>query len=120
MKEKNILTDKVMNFAIRIVKLYKYLTEEKKEFIISKQIFRSGTSIGANVAEAIRGESDLDFIHKLKISRKEAQETLFWLELLNKGNYLEDHLTTSLISDCEEIIKIETSTIKTMESKKQK
>lgn len=118
MKENNILVDKVMDFAIRIVNLYKYLTEEKNEYIISKQVFRSGTSIGANVAESIRAESVLDFVHKIKISRKEAQETLFWLELLCKGNYIEEQLASSMIFDCEEIIKIETSTIKTIESKR--
>ena len=118
MKENNILVDKAMDFALRIINLYRYICYEKKsDFIISKQIFKSGTSIGANIAEATRGESEYDFVHKLKISRKEAQETMFWLELLYKAGYIDVKSCSSMKEDCEEILKILTSTIKTMEKK---
>ena len=118
MKENNVIVDKAMDFAIRIVNLYKYLQDDcHREYIISKQIFRSGTSIGANIAEAVRAESDLDFVHKLKISRKEAQETMFWLDLLFRGDYLEGNISDSMKNDCEELLKLLTSIIKSMEYK---
>ena len=91
MKE-NPIKDKSIAFAIRIVNLYKYLVE-KDEYVLSKQILRSGTSIGANIAEAIRAESNNDFIHKLSISRKEAQETIYWLELLHQTDYIPTDVT---------------------------
>jgi len=87
MKEK-ILKKKSFDFALRIVRLYKYLEEEKKEFIMSKQLIRSGTSVGAMVREAEFAESKSDFIHKLSIAQKEINETLYWLELLNASDYL--------------------------------
>ena len=99
-----------MAFAIRIVNLYKYLAE-KNEFVMSKQILRSGTSIGANIAEAIRAESNNDFIHKLSISRKEAQETIYWLELLHKTVFIPTDAYNSICSDCEELAKMLTSII---------
>jgi four helix bundle protein len=79
---KHIVREKSFSFALRIVKLYKYLTEEKREYVLSKQVLRSGTSIGALIREAEQGESKADFIHKLAISLKEAKETEYWLELL--------------------------------------
>ena len=99
-----------MLFAIRIVKLYKFLCE-KNEFVMSKQILRSGTSIGANIAESSRAESDNDFIHKLSISRKEGQETLYWLELLQRTDYISSEQFNSMQSDCEELLKLLTSII---------
>jgi four helix bundle protein len=105
MKE-NIIKDKSFNFAIRIINLYKYLTYHKKEFILSKQILRSGTSIGANIEEALGGFSKKDFIAKLTISYKEARETFYWLRLLNETNYLTDEQAKSLFADCDEICKI--------------
>ena len=110
---RNILREKSYAFALRIVKLYKFLTEDKKEYILSKQILRSGTSIGANIAEASQGQSKADFVHKLSISLKEAFETQYWLELLRDGEYLEPRLAESLILDCCELQKILTASIKT-------
>jgi four helix bundle protein len=78
------IAEQSMNFAIRIVNLYKYLVDDKKEFVLSKQLLRSGKSIGANIQEAQQGESDIDFIHKMQISLKEASETEYWIELLHK------------------------------------
>ena len=112
MKE-NPTYQKTMAFAIRIVNLYKYLVEEKSERVMSKQLLRSGTSIGANFSESLSAESELDFIHKLAISQKEANETLFWLDLLNKTDYLTDKQYESLEIDCIELRKIITSIILT-------
>ena len=98
-------------FALKIIELYKYLCIEKREFVISKQILRSGTSIGANIVESEFSESQADFIHKLSISQKEAGETLYWLRLLVKGGYLDKNWFDSLYKDGEEIIRILTSII---------
>ena len=117
MKE-NPTYQKTMAFAIRIVNLYKYLVEVKSERIMSKQLLRSGTSIGANFCESLSAESDLDFIHKLAISQKEANETLFWLELLSKTDYLTEKQYESLEADCIELRKIITSIILTTKQKK--
>jgi len=114
--KQNIIYDKSFNFAIRIVKLYKYLQEDKKEYIISKQIIRSGTSIGANVSEAIEGQSKKDFIAKLSISLKEANETKYWIKLLIATDYLEEKLGNDILNDLLEIIKILVSIIKTTKS----
>jgi four helix bundle protein len=112
MKE-NIIKDKSFAFALRIVRLYQYLSDTKKEYVLSKQIIRSGTSIGANVRESEHGQSKADFIHKISISLKEASETDYWLELLHKSDYLDTKLYQSLKEDCEEILKILTSIVKT-------
>ena len=117
MKE-NPTYQKAIQFAIRIVKLYKYLVEEKSERIISKQLLRSGTSIGANYSEALSAESDMDFIHKLAVSQKEINETSFWLELLYQTEYLTDNQYESLNADCKELQKIFTSIILTTKQKK--
>ena len=109
----NILKDKSFAFALRITKLYKYLGEDKKEFVLSKQMLRSGTSVGANNREAQNAESKLDFIHKLAISQKECDETLYWLELLCKSEYLTDIEYQSMSNDAEEILKIIRSAIPT-------
>ncbi len=105
MKE-NIIQQKSFAFAIRVVNAYKYLTEQKKEFVLSKQLLRSGTSIGANVEEAIGGQSKKDFIAKISISYKEARETKYWLNLLTATDYLDEKLSKSLIDDAEELSKI--------------
>ncbi|MGI9054973.1 MAG: four helix bundle protein [Pyrinomonadaceae bacterium] len=102
----NILLNKSFNFAIRIVKAYKYLVEEKKEFVISKQLLRSGTSVGANAEEAVGGQSKADFISKLSIAYKEARETRYWIRLLEATNYLDNSQAGSLLNDVEELIKI--------------
>ncbi len=111
MKE-NVLKDKSLCFAIRIVKLYQYLCEEKKEFVLSKQLLRSGTSVGAMVRESEHAESKSDFRHKLSIAQKEINETLYWLELLKATQYLEEDFYTSINSDAIEIIKLVTSILK--------
>jgi four helix bundle protein len=108
MKE-NIIQDKSYTFAIRIVKLYKYLCEIKKEYVLSKQILRSGTSIGANVEEAIGGQSKNDFISKLSIAYKEARETHYWLRILKDTDFIDEIQFKSLEQDINEILKILTS-----------
>lgn len=108
----NIIKNKSFDFALRIVKLFQYLIDTKKEFVLSKQLLRSGTSIGALVRESEHAESKADFIHKLSISLKEANESDYWLDLLHKGNYLEDKEFLSLKSDLEEILKLLVSIIK--------
>lgn len=112
MKE-SILKDKSFKFAVRIVNLYKYLCDEKKEFVLSKQVLRSGTSVGAMVREAEHSESKADFIHKMAIAQKEINETIYWLELLNATEYLSLEMFNSLNNDAVEIIKMITSSIKT-------
>lgn len=109
----NIIVVKSKAFAIRIVKLSKFLNDSKKEFILSKQIIKSGTSIGANVKEAIRGQSKADFYAKMNIALKEASETEYWLEILNETDYIDNNLFESLYSDCQELIKILISITKT-------
>jgi four helix bundle protein len=117
MKSDNVLQNKSYAFAIRIVKATQYLMNEKKEYVLSKQLLKSGTSIGANTEEAIGGQSDKDFYAKLNIVYKEARETSFWLRLLRDTNYFEESQANSLLSDCEEILKIVGSIIKTMKIK---
>lgn len=112
MKE-NIIVDKSKAFALRIIKLYKYLCEEKKEYVLSKQILRSGTSIGANVKEAICGQSKADFYAKMYIAYKEANETEYWLELLFESGYIEKAAFDSIYADCKEVIKLLASITKT-------
>ena len=102
----NVIQEKSFAFAVRIVKLYKFLCEEKKEFVLSKQILRSGTSIGANIEESIGGQSDKDFFTKLTIAYKEARETVYWLKLLLATDYLSQEQAESLLKDAEEICKI--------------
>ena len=109
----NIIVVKSKAFAIKIVKLSKFLNDSKKEFVLSKQIIKSGTSIGANVKEAIRGQSKADFYAKMNIALKEASETEYWLEILNETDYIDNNLFESLYSDCQELIKILISITKT-------
>ena len=109
MKE-NIIKDKSFAFALRIVKLYKYL-QENKEFILSKQILRSGTSVGAMVRESEHEESKKDFVHKLAIAQKEANETAYWLDLLHQSDYFSVKMFDSMKSDLDEIQKILASII---------
>ncbi len=109
----SVTLDKSKEFAIRIVNLYKYLRDDKREFVMSKQLLRSGTSIGANLSEAMYGVSRNDFLSKAFISLKECAETKYWLELLNKTDYLTDVEFTSIDNDCTELIKLLTSIVKT-------
>ena len=118
MAQKSILLDKSLLFAARIVKLNKHLTKEKKEHIISKQIVRSATSIGANANEAIYGQSKADFIAKLHISLKETAETEYWLRLLVLSEYITEKEGESLINDCLEIKRILISTLNTAKENK--
>ncbi len=106
MEARNAVKDKSLAFAKRVVKAYKYLCEEKKEYVLSKQLLRSGTSIGANIAEAQYGSSRKDFIAKLYISLRESAETLYWLELLYSSEYLTSSEYHSLKSDCEELRRL--------------
>lgn len=103
-----------MAFAIRIVRLYKYLCEERKEFVLSKQLLRSGTSVGANVKEALRGQTKKDFAAKMNVALKEISETEYWLELLYNTEYITQSQYQSINNDCLELIKILTSIVKTM------
>ena len=113
MEKDNILLNKSLSFAARIVKLHRYLTKEKHENIISKQIIRSATSIGANANEAVYGISKADFIAKLQISLKECAETEYWLRLLILSDYLTESEGNSLLTDCLEIKRILISTLNT-------
>lgn len=112
MKTGNVVVEKSKAFAIHIVRLYQFLNTEKHEYVLSKQVLRSGTSIGANVKEAIRGQSKADFVSKLSIALKEASETEYWLELLIEAEYLTSEQGETLLQDCRELLKLLTSIIK--------
>ncbi len=109
----NVIVDKSKLFALRIIKLYKYLDANHKIGVISSQILKSGTSIGANVKEAIRAQSKADFYAKLNISLKEASKTEYWLELLYESEYITKEQFESIYSDCQELLRILTSITKT-------
>jgi four helix bundle protein len=106
MKADNVIQKKSFEFAVRAVNAYKYLIENKKEHVLSKQFLRSATSIGANIEEAIGAQSKADFLSKLSISYKESRETKYWINLLNKTEYLSPKEAESLLADLEEILKI--------------
>ena len=112
MKE-NTLKIKSYDFAIRIVRLSQFLQSDKKEFVLSKQILRSGTAIGALIREAEYGQSKSDFIHKLSISLKEANETEYWVNILKDTGYVEQNLYESILSDCNELLRLLIASIKT-------
>ncbi len=112
MSQDSIAKTKSMAFASRIVKMYQYLTHTQQEYVMSKQVLRSGTSIGANIAEALYGSSRKDFVAKLEIARKEAAETAYWLELLHHCDYISSDIYQSIHNDCTELISILTATIK--------
>jgi len=116
-QSKSILKDKSFAFAILIVKAYKYLAEEKREFVMSKQLLRSGTSVGANIREAKNAESINDFIHKLGIAQKECDETLYWIELLKETEYLNSSSFENLYNEANQILKMIRSTILTVKQK---
>ncbi len=116
MKRENVILDKTYAFSIRIIKTYKELCDEKKEYTLAKQLLRSGTSIGANMEEAQGGQSKRDFFAKISISYKEARETKYWLRLLRDTQYLDKTLADSLITDCEEILKLIGSIQKTIKN----
>lgn len=114
MKSDNVVQQKSYAFAIRIINAYKYLLTEQKEYVLSKQLLRCGTSIGANIEEAIGGQSQKDFFAKLTIAYKEARETQYWLRLLRDTHYLTEDQSESLISDANELLRIIGSIQKTM------
>ena len=109
----DIAINKSFDFSINIINLYKYLVEEKNEFVLSRQMVRAATSIGANIKEAKYGYSKNDFLYKINIALKEAVETEYWIQLLQKTNYIKDKDATKLLKECRELIKILVSTIKT-------
>ena len=116
MNKPNLIVDKSMAFAVRIVNLYKYLKDKHSEYVLSKQVLRSGTSIGANVKEATRAQSKADFNAKMHIAMKEAVETEYWLELLEKTEYITKAQAKSMLDDCVELIKILVAITKTVKS----
>lgn len=118
MKE-NVVVDKSFAFAVRVVKLYKYLCDEKREFVLSKQLLRSGTSIGANVHEAVQGQSKKDFLCKMNIALKEASETEYWIKLLLETNFLSSVQGKSILNDCVEINKLLHAIVKTSKQSKE-
>ena len=109
----NVIENKSFDFAVRIVNLHKHLSAEKKEFVLSKQLLRSGTSIGANISEAVRGQSKADFIAKMSIALKEANESHYWIRLLYKTDFLTEQEFNSIENDVVELIKILLSICKT-------
>ena len=114
MKNDNAIAEKSKQFALRIIRLYQFLQTEKHEYVLARQVLRSGTSIGANVREAKRGQSRADFYTKLTIALKEADETAYWLELLHESGYLDAAMFDSLCQDCEELMCLLTSITKTI------
>lgn len=111
MKKENVIREKSFGFAVRIVNMYKVLTGERKEFVMCKQLLRSGTSVGANIREALNAESNADFVHKLSIAQKECDETCFWLELLHKTEFINESEFNSIHTDASELLKIVRSII---------
>lgn len=113
-RDDNMVLNKAVDFAVRIIRLYQYLTSQKQEFVLSKQILRCGTSIGANLSEATEGYSRKEFETKVYIALKEARETEYWLKLLEKTDYLSSEEYLSINNDCEEILKLLVSITKTL------
>ncbi|MBN2096022.1 four helix bundle protein [Candidatus Peregrinibacteria bacterium] len=115
--KKSIVQEKSYNFAIKIIKFYKIINFQKKEFVLARQLLRSGTSIGANIEEALGGQSKKDFIAKLSIANKEARETNYWIRLLRDTDILNKNDSEKLLSDCRELIKIISSILLTLKRK---
>ncbi|MDR0865078.1 MAG: four helix bundle protein [Candidatus Symbiothrix sp.] len=116
MKE-NVLRDKSYDFALRVINAYKFLNKEQKEFVLSKQLLRSGTAIGALVREAEYAQSVPDFINKLSVALKEANETEYWFMLLKDSDYISENVYLSIINNCQELIRLLISSIKTAKQK---
>ena len=114
---KDSVRDKSYAFALRMIKMYQHLTKDKQEFILSKQVLRSGTSIGANIEEASGAQSYKDFLAKMTIAYKEAQETHYWLRLLHDSGYFTENAAISILNDCEELLKMLASIKKTTQSR---
>ena len=115
----NVVWQKSIAFSVRIIRLYQHLCKEKHEFVLSKQVLRSGTSIGANISESIRAQSNADFSSKLNIALKEAEETHYWLFLLMETDYISEKQFFSLDQDCEELIRLLTAITKTLSKEKE-
>lgn len=113
MDKKSIVEDKAYMFALRIIKAYKYLNREQREFILSKQLLRSGTAIGALIREAEHAQSKADFINKMSVALKEANETEYWLMLFKDSEYIDEKVFTSIHKDCDELIRLLVSIVKT-------
>ena len=113
MKEENAVVQKSKAFAVRIIRLYQYLINEQNEYVLSKQVLKSGTSIGANIKESIRAQSTADFLSKMQIALKEASETEYWLELLVETEYITEKAADRLLQDCRELIRLITAIVKT-------
>ena len=109
----SVVANKSFDFAVRIVRMYRYLCDEKKEFVLSKQPLRSGVSIGANIREALHGQSKRDFISKMNIALKESNESLYWIELMRDSNILEKNQSDSIWNDCNELVSILVQIVKT-------
>ncbi len=114
MEQTNVIAEKSKAFALRIIRLARFLSEEKHEYVLSRQILRSGTSIGANIREAARGQSRADFYTKLTIALKEADETAYWLELLHESGYIPTKAYDSLYADSQELIRLLTAITRTL------
>ena len=112
----SVLSTKSYTFALRIIKLYQFMADERREYVLSKQVLKSGTSIGANIEESVHAQSKVDFVHKLSIAQKEANETNYWLRLLKDAGYIEEKHAVSFLTDCEEIQRLLTASIKTAKS----
>lgn len=117
MESDNLIHKKAFQFSVKVIKEYKRLSTKNNEYVLSKQLLRSGTSIGANLEEAIGAVSSKDFFHKISISYKEAREARYWIRLLFESGYLEKNISSELICDIEEILRILTSIQKTLKSK---
>lgn len=117
MKQDNIVQQKSYAFAVRMVNLYQHLSAEKNEYVLSKQLLRCGTSIGANIEEAIGGQSEKDFFAKLTIAYKEARESKYWINLLTDTNYLTPPQSASLLTDIEELLKIIGTILRTLKER---
>ena len=113
MKENNLIVEKSKAFAIRIIRMYQHISAEKKELVLTKQVLRSGTSIGANIREATSAHSKADFIAKMQIALKETSETEYWIELLQETGYIAEKAGESLITDCKELLRMITAIIRT-------
>ncbi len=114
MKRTDMIPTKAKRFAMRIIKMYTFLRDVKHEYVMSKQLLRCGTSIGANISEALYAQSEADFINKMSIARKEGSESLYWIDLLFEAEYIDSQQFESIKNDCEELMKLLTSSIKTI------
>ena len=114
MEKYNAIVEKSKEFALRIIRLSRYLSEERHEYVLSRQILRSGTSVGANIREATRGQSRADFYTKLTVALKEADETAYWLELLHESGYIRKDAFESMYQDCQELLRLLTAITRTL------